>query len=130
MSRRIAPPDALPEFYIEAGYIRDFAMRWMTLLDSTYKGVWDELDIIFVSQWQRHREALVHYCKMTGFNPRNVSRDVKPCLEFMDALVTDWTLKFTGKEPKQALNRLRLQELERHQEKLNSIPGDKWEIKY
>jgi hypothetical protein len=130
MTHRIAPPESPGEFYLEAGYIRDFAMRWIVLMDDAYKGVWEALDIEFVAQWQRHRGPLEHYVSMIGFNPRNRSRDVKPCLDFMDALVSDWMLQMTGKEPANALNRLRLQEMEQHQQRLNSVPGDRWGIKY
>lgn len=129
MRHRIAPQPSLPEFYVEVGYLTDFSLLWKMrkLNQSAAQG---ELDVEFLARWYHHRQALSHYCHMIGFNPHNVSRDVKPCLEFVDALVKDWILELSGKTPELPLDTARLETLNQYTRKLESIPGEKWEIKY
>lgn len=129
MTHRFAPQPRMPEFYVECGYMNDLAYFWKlrALKQTSAHG---QLDIGFLGQWYHHRQALVHYIAMMGYNPANVSRDVEPCLKFMDALVDDWIKELSGGIPGQSLTTVRLQELEQYHRKLESVPGDKWEVKY
>lgn len=121
---RIAPPLRLPQFYIEAGYLTDFSMAWKLMRSGQAVDGQHAIDFEFLAQWYRYRERLAHYVSMIGFNPHNQSRDVKPCLEFVDALVRDWTLLLSGKEPVTPLDIARLQALGEHRNRLNDIPGE------
>ena len=129
---RIGPRAELPEFYVEAGYLQTLALLWSIARDNDIElqAHYGAIDLSFLGQWYRHREALTHYVNMAGFNPRNISRDVKPCLEFVDALVKDWVLQVSGGKPERPLSSTRLEELREHQRRLEAIPGDRWEIKY
>jgi hypothetical protein len=126
MSHRIAPPQPLPEFYLEAGYLTDFLMRWKM---NAAGEIHEAIDLQFLAHWHQYRVRLARWGSGILQNPRHVDT-VHACLTFVDALVSDWYKALMDKDPAQPLDTLRLQELETHWRKLNSIPGDEQRIWY
>lgn len=129
MRHRIAPPEPMPEFMVEVGYLTDLSMLWKLRRAPVYESGLGELSIEFLARWQVHRQPLVKFCQ-ARFDPRRVVPTVRACLDFMDALVSDWQKELSGKTPELPLDVERLRMLGEHRNRLQNIPGEKWEIKY
>lgn len=128
MTRRIAPPQPLPEFYLEAGYLTDLLMRWKL---SAAGEIHEAVDLPFLALWSQYRVRLARWgSSIWGRRNPNHDDTVRACLAFVDALVSDWYKALVDKDPLRPLDALRLQELETHWRNLNSIPGDEQRIWY
>lgn len=127
MTRRIAPLNPMPEFDVEAGYLTEFSFLWKMRLQGLD---WEpgKLDIEFLSRWQDLRRSLAERIRYQRNHPTTAS--VLACLQFVDNLVHDWQRELGGYPPGQPLDTARLTALGQHRNRLNDIPGDKWEIKY
>lgn len=127
MTHRIAPQPALPEFYVEVGYLNDLSTRWKLYYVPRKEGL-PQMSAAFLAMWRDHRPALANYRHVSLLHPYSVI--VRDCLVFVDNAISDWQSLLTGNMPYMPLDNNRLETLNQYTRKLESIPGDRLEIKY
>jgi hypothetical protein len=124
------PPPPLPEFADEAGYLSDFIIRWkLKLQDVEDPAFYDVIDLALLARWRKNRAVLAAWYPPYG-DADPYGKIVDECIAFVDMLVIDWFTHLAGISPFALLDDQRMLKLEEHWEKLLSIPGDKWEVKY
>lgn len=123
---RIGPQPALPEFYVEVGYLNELSTRWKLYYVRRAEGL-PQMDVAFLAMWRDHRRSLAIFSLPPSRQEFQIVRD---CLTFVDNAVSDWQALLTGNKPDAPLTSDRAELLNQHTRKLESIPGEKWEIKY
>lgn len=120
------PPPPLSEFRDEVSYLTEFLIRWKLRMQGIEDKETGVLNAPFLAQWVKHRKSLD-----TGYTRIKRGHKIIPLLiTFVDELVLDWFAQLLGITPDNPLDEQRLSMLEKFWQKLNDIPGDKWEIKY
>lgn len=124
-SIQVAPPPRPPEFQDTVMYLTDLSIRWK-LHNAGVVDVVEEIDLAFLARWEPHSQTLNRY-RAPNWATRETVGDV---CRFVDALVGDLQRALSGQEPNEPLDADRIEELGNLRNRLQNIPGDKWEIKY
>lgn len=119
------PPPPLPEFMDEAHYLSDFIVRWKLKLQGIEDKQIGVINAQFLEQWGKHRKIL--YKNSWKAKPYVIDG----IIAFVDDVVVDWFCLLIGTGLEHGvIDEDRMLTLEKFWQKLNDIPGDKWEIKY